>query len=82
MTIKNRGSVWQNVHCLPIASFNLLNENDMKKCFNCVNLRPIYSIENNSKKAKFDHYLYLCQEMNAKCFLKLNEEQIIENLHQ
>ena len=55
MTIENYGSVWQIDHCLPIASFNLLNENDMKKRFNRVNLRPIVSIENNSKKAKYDH---------------------------
>ena len=54
MTIENYGSVWQINHCLPIASFNLLNENDMEKCFNCVNLRPMYSNENNIKKAKIN----------------------------
>ena len=52
-----------------------MNEKDMKKCFNCVNLRPIFSTENNSKKAKIDHYLYLCQEVKAKCFMKLNVEE-------
>ena len=38
MTIGNYGHVWQIDHCLPIASFNLLDENDMKKCFNWINL--------------------------------------------
>ena len=72
MTIKNYGSVWQIDHCLPIASFNLLNENDMKKLFNWVNLGPMFSTEINSEKAKIDHYLYLCQEVKANYFSKLN----------
>ena len=37
-TLENYVSIWQIDHCLPIASFNLLDENDMKKCFICVNL--------------------------------------------
>ena len=38
----------------------------------------MYSNENNSKKTKIDHYLYICQEMKAKYFLKLifQEENI------
>ena len=52
MVIENFGSLWQSDHCLPIASFNLLDEKETKKCFNWVNLRPTYSNENNSKKAK------------------------------
>ena len=66
MTIENYRSVWQIDDCLRIASFNLLNENDMKKSFNWVNLRPMFSTENNSKKATIDHCLYLCHEVKAK----------------
>ena len=72
MITENYGSVWKIDHCLPIASFNLLNENDMKNCFNWVNLRPMFSTENNSKKAKTDPYLYHCPEVKAKYFLKFN----------
>ena len=75
MTLENYGTVWQLDHCLPIASFNLLDENDMKNCFNWVNLRPMFSNENNSKKDKIDNRLYLMQEVKAKCFLKLNNDQ-------
>ena len=71
MAIENYGSVWQINHCLPIASFNILDEINMKKCFNWGNLRPMYSNENNSKKAKIDHRLYLLQQIKAKIFLKL-----------
>ena len=33
LTIENYGSLWQIDHCLQLASFNLLNENEMKKMF-------------------------------------------------
>ena len=75
MTVENYGSVWQIDHCLPIASFNLLDENDMKKCFNWINLRPMYSKENNSKNDNIDYPLYLLQEVKAKYFLKINNDQ-------
>ena len=79
MTVENYGSVWQIDHCLPIVSFNLLDENDKKKCFNWINLRPMYSSENNSKSAKINHRLYLLQQIKAKYFLKLNNDQEVLN---
>ena len=75
MTVENYGSVWQIDHCLPITSFNLLDENDMKKCLNWINLRPMYSNENNSKNDKIDHYLYLLQQIKGKYFMKLNDQE-------
>ena len=81
MTLKNYGSIWQIDHCLLIASFNLLDENDMKNCFNWITLRHMYSSETNLKKTKIDHRLYLMQEIKANCFKKLNEERLNENLH-
>ena len=82
MAIESYGSVWQINHCLPIASLNLLDENDMKKCFNWPNLKPMYSNENNSKKDKIDHHLYLLQEVKAKTFMKINgQEGLNENIH-
>ena len=75
MTAGNYGSVWQIDHCLPKASFNFLDENVMKKCINWINLRPMYSRENNSKNDQIDHYLYLLQEVKAKYFMKLNVEE-------
>ena len=75
MTIGNYGAVWEIDHCLPIASFNLLDQNDMKKCFNWINLRPMYSKENNSKNDKIDQCLYLLQEVKANYLMKLNVEE-------
>ena len=75
MTIGNYGSVWQLDHCLPIASFTLLDENDMKKCLYWINLRPMYSNENISKNDKIDYHLYLLQEVKAKDFMKLHGQE-------
>ena len=72
MTLENYGSVWQTDHCLAIASFNLLDENDMKKCFNWVNLRPMYVKDNIIKGDKIDMRLYLLQEIKGNYFMKLN----------
>ena len=70
MALENYCSTWRTGHCLPIASFKLLHENDWKKYFNWINLRPMYSSENNSKNAKINYHLYLLQEMKAKYFLQ------------
>ena len=73
MTVENYGTVWQIDHCLAVTSFNLLDENDMKKCFNWVNLRPMYVKDNIIKGNKIDIRLYLLQEIKAHQFIKLNE---------
>ena len=75
MIMENYGFVWQIDHCLPIASFNLLDENEMKKCFDWVNLRPMYSNDNNLKNDKIDHRLYLLQQIKAKYFMKINGQE-------
>ena len=72
MTLENFGSVWQIVHCLAVASCNLLDENDMKKCFNWVNLRPVYVKDNIIKGDKVDERLYLLQEIKGNYFMKKN----------
>ena len=81
MTTENYGKTWCLDPCLLIASFNLLDENDMKKCFIWVNLRPMYSTENNLKGSKIDHQLYLLQQFKAYQFIKLNEKGPNEDFH-
>ena len=74
MTEENYGKIWCLDQCLPIASFNLLDEKDMKKCSNWVNLRPLYVKDNIIKSDKIDMRLYLLQKVKARYFLRLNEE--------
>ena len=75
MTLENYGSVWQIYPCLAVASFNLLGENDMKKCFNWIILRPMYVKDNIIKGDKIDMRLYLLQEIKAYQFLRLNGQE-------
>ena len=80
MTIENYGSFWQIDLYLPIASFNLLDENDIKNCFNWINLRPLYSNENNPKRAKINYHSDFLQQIKAKYSLNLSEERISEKI--
>ena len=81
MTVEYYGTVWQIDHCLAVASFNLLDENDMKKCFDWINLRPMYVKGNIIKGDKIDLHLCLLQEVKAYQFIKLNEKGLNEDLH-
>ena len=72
MTLENYGSVWQIDHCLAIASFNLLDENDKTKGCNWINLRPLYVKDKIMKGDKIDMRLYLLQEKKGNYFMKLN----------
>ena len=70
-TLEKYGSVWQINQCLAVASFIMLDEKDMKKCFNWVNLRPMYVKDNIFKADKIDMRLYLIQEIKGNYFMKL-----------
>ena len=74
MNIENYGIDFVLDHTVPIASFNLFNEDELRKCFNWKNLRPMRPKENISKGSKVDERLYLLQEIKAHYFLKLNGE--------
>ena len=53
----------------------------MQKCFNWINLRPMFCIDNKSKQNKNDHQLYLLQDIKRKKFLRINEETFNQNFH-
>ena len=71
MKLENYGKVWHIDHCLPISSFNLFNQDEIIKCFNWKNLRPMYSKDNIQKVDKVNIRLYLLQEIKAYYFLKV-----------
>jgi len=48
MSLNNYG-LWELDHIKPIASFDLTNENELKKCFNYKNIQPLWKEDNNQK---------------------------------
>lgn len=53
MTWGNRGIFgWHIDHKRPIASFNLLDLGDQKRCFHYTNLQPLWASENIAKRDK------------------------------
>ena len=72
MTLENYGNIWCLDHSIPLKK---TNENDLYKYTNWINIRPMYITDNISKGSKIDNRLYLMQEIKAKYFLKLNNEQ-------
>ena len=75
MTLENYGKIWCLDHCYPLSKISLSNENELIKYTNWLNIRPMYINENIIKGDKINHYLYLLQEVKAKYFLKLNNDQ-------
>ena len=71
MKIENYGTVWHIDQSLLVSSFDLFNEDNIKKCLNYVNLRPMQLREKISKGAKIDLWLYLIQEIKAKFLLQI-----------
>jgi hypothetical protein len=52
MTWENHGE-WHIDHIKPCSLFNLLNEDEQKKCFHYKNLQPLWASENLSKGCKY-----------------------------
>ena len=75
MSLENYGKIWCLDHCLPLSKINLSDENELNKYTNWVNIRPMYIKDNIVKGDKIDYRLYLLQQIKAKYFLKLNNDQ-------
>ena len=75
MTLENYEKIWCLDHCYPLSKISLSNENELIKYTNWLIIRPMYIKENIIKCDKINHYLYLLQEVKAKYFLKLNDDQ-------
>ena len=76
MSVDDYGSVWCIDHCLPIASFSLLVDNETGKCSGWINLTLMYIKENTSRRAKTAHQMNLFQHNKAYQFVRKNEEEL------
>ena len=55
MSWENYGTYWEIDHIKPISTFDLTNEQEIKKCFNYKNTKPL-SINENRKKRNKEHF--------------------------
>jgi hypothetical protein len=69
MNWQNQGSYWHLDHTIPCDSFDSSNENDLKKCFNWTNLRPLEKSRNISKSSKIITKDILNQEIKVHYYL-------------
>ena len=72
MALGNYGKCWCLDHCYPLSK---IKENELDKYTNWINIRPMYITDNIIKRDKIDHRFYLLQQIKAKYFLKLNNDQ-------
>jgi transposase-like protein len=70
MIMEGYGSAWHLDHVLPISSFNLLDEEELHKAMNWVNIRPLTPLKNIQKSNKIDRFLYVMQQVKAHYFIK------------
>ena len=57
MNWENYAIFWEYDHVLPIPSFDLRDEDERKKCFNFINIRPLKIKENKSKLNKINNLI-------------------------
>lgn len=57
-------------HVIPLSSFNLTDENQLKKAMSWVNLQPLEAVKNISKSNSINPWLTVLQEVKAKYFIK------------
>jgi len=70
MSWQSRGSYWQVDHVTPFAKVDITKVENQELVCNAMNLRPLSKKENNAKKAKYDSWLNVCQEVKFRYFNK------------
>ena len=68
MNWDNHGDYWHIDHVKPCASFDLLNDIEIKECFNWKNVRPLEKTLNLSKNDKVDNVLINNHKKLVKSF--------------
>lgn len=69
-TIEDLGAKLHIDHVIPLSSFDLTDESQLKKAMSWVNLQPLESAKNQSKYNKINPWLSVLQEVKANYFIK------------
>jgi hypothetical protein len=71
MSWDNYGTYWHIDHVMPCSLFDLTIEEEILKCFNWKNLRPLNGIDNIKKGNKIDMKAIVYQEERVQVFTTL-----------
>jgi hypothetical protein len=71
MTWENQGKYWDFDHVKPCDSFDLTNEEEIKKCFVWHNISPLEKKKNYSKNKKIDPLLIENTNKRKELFISL-----------
>ena len=76
MNWENHGSYWHFDHVEPCASFDLTDQEEITKCYNWKNYRPLEGIENIIKSNKIIPRIIKQHKKLVKKFMKKNSSSI------
>ena len=57
MSWDNYGTYWHIDHIMPCFTFNLLEEDQIRKCWHYTNLRPLSAKENLARSQRLEYYI-------------------------
>jgi len=81
MTWENRGTYWHIDHIKPCSSFDLTQQDDIYKCYNWKNLRPLEKSQNIIKSDIIDNEIITIFDAKSTKFLETIIYTIEENLY-
>lgn len=81
MSWSNRGTYWHIDHINPCSSFDLTQQDDIYKCYNWTNLRPLEKMENIIKSNTVHNELIINFDAKSTQFLSLIKYTIEEKLY-
>lgn len=81
MSWENRGKYWHIDHIMPCASYDLSNQEEIYKCYNWTNLRPLYKKDNILKSDKVDLKLVKVYIRKSKQFLKQIDYELKDGIY-
>lgn len=77
-TFDNYGGVWSIDHVIPVSSFDLTREDQLKKCYHWSNLRPLSSQRNMVKGFRLSEHTIDTHNWILKLYTELNNIPLIQ----
>ncbi len=71
---ENHGTVWHIDHVIPINKFNLLNDEDLKRCFHWSNMQPLECKKNSVKQDNTDLKEQHLHEIKMNAFVRMKKD--------